>query len=328
MRRREFIAGLGSAAAWPVVARAQQQPMPVVGWLDNRSVQLAADNLTAFRKGLAAGGFIENRNVAVEYRFAELQNDRLPALAADLVRRQVAVIAGLITTQAALVARAATPAIPIVFVIGGDPVKSGLVASLNRPGGNVTGVSYLTNELGPKRLGLLRDLLPNASLIAALVNPTNPNAEGDANDLLAAAKSMGMRLDVYHAMNEQDIDAFFENLAQRQTSAFLPVSDSLFTARRHQITTLAALHKIPAIYHNRDFINAGGLMSYAPDINDAFRPAGIYTGRILKGEKPADLPVVQPTRFELVINLNTAKALGRRGGFGRGDARRGCAPAR
>jgi putative tryptophan/tyrosine transport system substrate-binding protein len=310
MRRREFIAVLGSATAWPAIAGAQQLAMPVVGWLDNRSAQLSADNLAAFRQGLARTGFVENRNVAIEYRFAELQNDRVPGLAADLVRHQVAVTAGLVTTQAVLVAKAATSVIPIVFVIGGDPVKNGLVASLNRPGGNVTGVSYLTNELGPKRRQLLRELLPNAGLIAALANPTNPNAAADISELLVASESMGIRLDVHHAVNERDIDAFFEALAQRRPSAFLTVSDSLFTGRRQQITTLAAVHGIPAIYHNRDFMDAGGLMSYAPDINDAFHPAGVYTGRILKGEKPADLPVLQPTQFELVINLRAAKSLG------------------
>jgi putative tryptophan/tyrosine transport system substrate-binding protein len=284
--------------------------VPVVGWLDNRTPQSSADTLAAFRRCLADTGFIENRNVAILYRFAELQNDRLPTLAADLVRHQVAVIAGLITTQAVQIAKAATSAIPIVFIIGGDPVRNGLVASLNRPGGNVTGVSYLTNELGPKRLQLLRALLPNAGPIAALVNPTNPNAGADTDDLLAAAVSMGVRLDVSHAANEGDIDTFFATLAGRRPSAFLTVSDSLFTGRRQQITALAAALKLPAIYHNRDFMDAGGLMSYAPDINGAFRPGGVYTGRILKGEKPADLPIVQPTQFELVINLKTAKALG------------------
>jgi putative ABC transport system substrate-binding protein len=310
MIRREFITLMGGAAAWPLTAHAQQPAMPVIGFLDSRSPGMATDNLAAFRQGLAQTGFVEGRNVAIEYRFAELQNDRLPVLAADLVRRQVAVIAGVTTTQGALVAKAATTTIPIVFAIGGDPVKNSLVASLNRPGGNVTGVSYLTNELGPKRLGLLRDLLPNAGLIAALVNPTNPNAESDAKNLLAAAQSMGMTLDVLHASSERDIDAFFATLVQRRASAFLTVSDPLFTNRRQQLAVLAAHHKIPAIYHVRAFTDAGGLMSYAPNIYDVFRQAGVYTGRILKGEKPADLPVMQPTRFEFVINLKTAKALG------------------
>ena len=310
MTRREVISLLGGTAAWPLAARAQQPAMPVIGFLDSRSPEMAANNLPAFREGLAQTGFVEGRNVGIEYRFAELQNDRLPALAADLVRRQVAVIAGVTTTQGALVAKAATTTIPIVFAIGGDPVKNGLVASLNRPGGNVTGVSYLTNELGAKRLGLLRDLLPNVGMIAALVNPTNPNAESDAKDLLAAAQSMGLTLNVLHVSSERDIDGLFATLVQRRASAFLTVSDPLFTSRRQQIAVLAADHKIPAIYHVRDFTTAGGLMSYAPNIYDVFRQAGVYTGRILNGEKPADLPVVQPTKFEFVINLKTAKALG------------------
>jgi putative tryptophan/tyrosine transport system substrate-binding protein len=208
------------------------------------------------------------------------------------------------------VAKAATATIPIVFTIGGDPVKNGLVASLNRPGGNVTGVTFLSNELGPKRLGLLRDLLPNAGPITALVNPTNPNAESDAKDLLAAAQSIGMTLNVIHASNERDIDAFFAALVQRRASAFLTVADPLFASRRQQVVVLAAFHKIPAMYHVRDFTDAGGLMSYSANLAEAYRQAGVYTGRILKGEKPADLPVLQPTRFEFVLNLKTAKALG------------------
>jgi ABC-type uncharacterized transport system substrate-binding protein len=247
--------------------------------------------------------------VAIEFRFAELQNARLPALAADLVRRQVAVIAGVDSTEGVQVAKAATATIPIVFNIGGDPVKNGLVASPNRPGGNVTGVTFLSNELGPKRLGLLRDLLPNAGLIAALVNPTNPNAESDAKDLLAAAQSIGMTLDVIHASSERDIDAFFATLVQRRASAFLTVADPLFASRRQQVVVLAAYHKIPAMYHGRDFTDAGGLMSYGSSRMDQFRQVGIYTGRILKGEKPADLPVLLPTKFEFVVNLRTAKAL-------------------
>ena len=309
MKRRQFITLLGGAAGWPVVARAQRPAMPMIGYIDNRSSAMAADHLAAFRQGLAQTGFVEDHNVAIEYRFAELQNDRLPALASDLVSRHVAVIAGLNSTQGPLAAKSATTTIPIVFAIGGDPVKNGLVASLNRPGGNVTGVSYLTNELGPKRLGLLRDLLPNAGIIAALVNPTNPNAESDAKGLLVAAQSMDLTLNVLQASSERDIDGFFATLVQRQASAFLTASDPLFTSRRQQIAGLAADHKIPAIYHGRDFAAAGGLMSYAANLHDLFRQAGVYTGRILKGEKPADLPVVQPTRFEFVINLKTAKAL-------------------
>jgi putative ABC transport system substrate-binding protein len=284
--------------------------MPVIGFLDSLSPDAFPDRLRGFRQGLSETGFVEGRNVAIEFRFAELQNDRLPALAADLVRRQVAVIAGVNSTEGVRVAKAATTTTPIVFAIGGDPVKNGLVASLNRPGGNVTGVTFLNNELGPKRLGLLRDLLPNAGLIVALVNPTNPNGESDAKDLLAAAQSIGMTLNVIHASNEREIDAFFATLVQQQASAFLATADPLFGSRRQQVVVLAAYHKIPAMYFDRVFIAAGGLMSYAPNQNDMYRQAGVYTGRILKGEKPADLPVMQPTRFEFVLNLKTAKTLG------------------
>jgi putative tryptophan/tyrosine transport system substrate-binding protein len=310
MKRREFITLLGGAAAWPVAARAQKPALPVVGFLSSSSPDAYQGRVHAFRQGLSEAGFVEGRNVAIEFRFAELQNDRLPALAADLVRRQVAVIAGVNSTEGVQVAEATTTAIPIVFAIGGDPVKNGLVASLNRPGGNATGVTFLTNELGPKRLGLLRDLLPNAGLIAALVNPTNPNAESDSKDLLATAQSMGMTIEVLHASNEREIDAFFATLVRRRASAFLNLSDPLFSSRRQQLAVLAAFHKIPAIYDSRDYTDAGGLMSYAPNIPDAFRQAGVYTGRILKGEKPADLPVMQATKFEFVINLKTARALG------------------
>ena len=310
MKRRTFIAGLGSAAAWPLVARAQQPAMPTIGFLCSSSLDAYRNRVSGFRQGLSEAGFVEGRNVAIEFRFAELQNDRLPALAADLVHRQVAVIAGVNSTLGVQVAKAATTMIPIVFAAGGDPVKNDLVASLNRPGGNVTGVSYLTNALGPKRLGLLRDLVPGAGLIAAPVNPTNPNAESDTKDLLAAAQSMDMTINVLQASSERDIDAFFTTLVQRRASAFMTTSDALFIGRRQQFAVLAAFHKIPAMYSERDYTDVGGLMSYAPDIIDAYRQAGVYAGRVLKGEKPADLPVMQPTKIELVINLTTAKALG------------------
>jgi putative tryptophan/tyrosine transport system substrate-binding protein len=310
MKRREFIAGLGGAAAWPVVGRAQWPAMPVIGFLNSSSADEYHNRLRAFRQGLSETGHVDGRNVAIEFRFAGLQNDRLPSLAADLVHRQVAVIAGVNSTEGVRVAKAATTTIPIVFQIGGDPVRSGLVASLNRPGGNVTGVTTLSNELGPKRLGLLRELLPRTGLTAALVNPTNPNAESDTKDLLAAAQSMGITLDVLHASSERDIDAFFAALVQRGASAFLTVSDPLFFRRAHRLATLAAFHKIPAVYELREYTDAGGLMSYGPNIPGAWRQVGIYTGRILKGENPADLPVLQPTKLELVINLKTAKALG------------------
>jgi putative ABC transport system substrate-binding protein len=311
MKRRQFITLLGGAAvAWPLAARAQQPAMPVVGFLSSASPDAYRDRVRAFHQGLNETGFVEGRNVAIESRFAEYQNERLPALAAELVRRKVAVIAGVNSTEGVQVAKAATTTIPIVFAIGGDPVKNGLVASLNRPGGNVTGVTFLTNETAPKRLGLLRDLLPGAGLIAALVNPTNPNAESDSKDLLATAKSMGMTIDVLHASSERDIDAFFVTLVRRQVSAFLVVSDPLFSGHRQQLAVLAAFHKISAIYDSRDYTDAGGLMSYAPNIPDAFRQSGVYAGRILKGEKPADLPVMEAAKFEFVINLRTAKALG------------------
>ena len=297
MKRREFIAGLGGAVAWPLAAPAQQEAMSVIGFLNGTTPDEYESRLRAFRQGLSEAGYVEGRNVTVEYRFAEHQNDRLPTLASDLVRRRVAVIA-VSSTEGVQAAKVATATIPIVFQIGGNPVKNGLVASLNRPGGNVTGVSTLNNEMGPKRLELLHELLPHASLIAALVNPTNPNAESDAEDLLAAAQSMGMILNVLHASSEREIDAFFATVVQRRASAFLTASDPLFSGRRQQLVALAAFHKIPAMYELREYTDAGGLMSYGPNIPDAWRQAGIYTGRILKGERPADLPVVQPTKFE------------------------------
>jgi putative ABC transport system substrate-binding protein len=262
MKRREFIAGLGGAAACPFAARAQQAAMPVIGFIINGTVDAWRDFLAEFRQGLAETGYVEGRNVAIEYRASEGQNDKLPALAADLVRRQVSVIAGMGSTVAVRAAKAATATIPIVFLIGGDPVKLGLVASFNRPGGNVTGVSVRGNELGPKRLGLLRQLLPNAARIAALVNPSNPNAESDADDLLAAGRSLGLTIDVVHVSNERDIDRFFATLVQRQVSAFILTADPLFTSRLQQIVVLAAYHAIPAVYLNRSFTDAGGLMSY------------------------------------------------------------------
>ena len=307
MNRRSFITLLGGATAWPIAARAQA--MPVVGYLSSSSAAAIANEVAAFRQGLADGGFIEGRNVAIEYRFADLQNARLPALAEDLVRRRVTVIAGVDSVAAALAAKAATTSIPIVFSIGGDPVRNGLVANLNRPGKNLTGVTLLTNELGPKRFGLLRELIPNAGLVAGLVNPTNPNAESDTEGLKSAAKTVRLAIDVLQATNEREIDAFFRTIVHRRVSGFLTVADPLLNARREQIAALAAFHKIPAIYHARRFSQAGGLMNYAPDVLDLVRQSGVYTARALKGEKPADLPVIQPTRFELVINLKAARGL-------------------
>jgi putative ABC transport system substrate-binding protein len=310
IRRRDFIAGLAGTTAWPLAARAQQPAPPVVGYLVDGTLDAGREALSGFHRGLAEAGYVEGRNVTIEYRSTDGQSDRLPALAADLVRRRVMVITGLGSTVAVRAAMAATTTIPIVFSIGGDPVKLGLVASFNRPGGNVTGVSSMSNELGSKRLGLLRYLLPNALTVAALVNPGNPNAESDANELLAAGRSMGLAIDVFHAENERDIDRFFAMLVQRRESAFILTADPLFGRRHEQIIALAAYHAIPGIYPERRFTVAGGLMSYGTNIVDLFRQLGVYTGNILKGAKPADLPVVQPTRFEFVINGKTAKALG------------------
>ena len=248
--------------------------------------------------------------MTIDYRWAEGHSDLLPALAADLVRSHVAVITGLNSTAAVLAAKAASTTIPIVFSIGGDPVKFGLVASFNRPGGNVTGVSYQVNALGPKRLGLLRELRPDATEFTVLANPSNPNAGPDTNDLQAAASSIGLALNVINATSEREIDAFFATLVQQQASAFLPLADPLFNDRRKQIVALATRHAIPAIHFLREFTEIGGLMSYGPDLAEGYRQAGIYTGRILKGEKAADLPVIQPTKFEFVINLKTVRSLG------------------
>ena len=311
MRRREFIAGLGGAAAWPLAARAQQASVPVIGYLnDGTTLEAVRDYIAAFRQGLAEIGYVEGRNVAIEYRATEGQIDRLPALAADLVSRRVAVIAGLTSTLAVRAAKNATATIPIVFAIGGDPVKLGLVASFSRPGGNVTGVSSVSNVLGPKRLALLHDLLPNATTIAALLNPTNPNAQSDADELLAAARSLGLNLIVFQASNERDIDRFFATLVTQRVSAFMLTADPLFGKFRDQLIVAAASHAIPAMFPSRTETVAGGLMSYGTNIADSYRQVGLYTGQVLKGTKPADLPVVQPTRFEFVINLRTAKALG------------------
>jgi putative ABC transport system substrate-binding protein len=314
MKRRDFITLLGGATGlaflWPLAAHAQQAKLPVIGFLIDGTVDEWRDDLVGFRRGLAETGYVEDRNVAIDYRASQGQNDKLPALAADLVRRQVTVIAGMGSTVAVRAAKAATTTIPIVFWIGGDPVKLGLVASFSRPGGNVTGVSGMGNELGPKRLGLLRALLPNATRIAALVNPSNPNAESDADELLAAGRSLGLVIDAVRVNNERDIDRFFATLVQRQASAFILTPDPLFSYRLKQIVSLAADHAIPAMYPNRTFTDAGGLMSYGAYRADMIRQAGVYTGQILKGAKTADLPVVQSSKFEFVINGRTAKALG------------------
>jgi putative tryptophan/tyrosine transport system substrate-binding protein len=311
LKRREFITLLGGvAAAWPLGARAQQQSaMPVIGYLNSGALGPNKDTLAVFRQGLAEAGYMEGRNVAIEYRFAEGQYDRLPALAAELVRRQVAAIVA-VPIPAAVAAKAATATIPIVFSVAADPVKLGLVGSLARPGGNATGVSFFQAELGAKQLGLLRELLPAAARIGLLVNPANANVEGMTKDVTAAAAALGVQIDVVQARDSREIEAAFAMLVRNKVDALLVGADSFFFNRRLQLATWATRHAIPAVYFNREFAEAGGLMSYGTNLTERDRQLGIYTGRILKGAKPADLPVTQSTKFELVINLPTARALG------------------
>ena len=312
MRRREFITLIGGLAmAWPLIARAQQPTMPVIGFLHSTSPGGFAFYVTAFRNGLKEAGYTEGRNVAVEYCWAEGQLDRLPALAADLVSRQVAVIAA--DTRSTLIAKAATTTIPIVFSSGGDPVKLGFVTSLNRPGGNITGASFLTAAVAGKRLELLRELMPTATVIDYLVNPDNALGQPEIADAEAAARTHGLKLHVVNVVNargEYDFDQAFATIAQHRPDALFIGGDPLFLFQRHQLVPLVARHAIPAIYNQREYVLAGGLMSYGTNISDAVRQSGLYIGRILKGEKPGDLPVTQSARFELVINLNTAKTLG------------------
>jgi putative ABC transport system substrate-binding protein len=311
MRRRDFITLLGSAAAaWPLAARAQQPAMPVIGFLNAGSAQGAAKQLAAFLKGLGENGYVEGRNVSIEYRWAKSQFDRLPAMMADLVHRQVAVIAAT-TTPAALAAKAVTTTIPIVFETGTDPVQLGLVASMNRPGGNITGVSQLIVEVAPKRLELLHEFIPTARVIGLLVNPTAPAlAQAQLRAIQSAADTLGLELHVLNASSEQDFDAAFASLIRLRAGGLVISADSVFLRGMEQLATLTVRHSVPAVYQFREFAAAGGLMSYGPDITESYRMAGIYTGRILKGEKPADLPVQQVTKVELYINLKTAKALG------------------
>jgi putative ABC transport system substrate-binding protein len=310
--RRELLAALGGAAlAWPLAARAQQQPMPVVGLLSPQSREPAAHLLEAFRRGLAETGYIEGQNVAIEYRLTEGRFDRLPDMAADLVRRQVSVIAVPGGSVAALAAKAATQTIPIVFGVPEDPVKLGLVASLARPGGNTTGTNFFTAEVVAKRLGLLRELLPSAARVAVLVNPTNTtNAQATVRDVQSAAHAMGLKVQIFNASTNSEIDGAFATLVREQPDALFVAPDAFLVARRVQLVHLATRHALAASYPVREFVEAGGLMSYGASIIDMYRHVGVYTGRILKGAKPADLPVVQSTKFELIINLQTAKLLG------------------
>jgi putative ABC transport system substrate-binding protein len=309
MRRRELIMLLGgAAAAWPLAARAQQPAIPVVGFLNSASPGSIVDRVSAFRQGLGETGYVEGQSVAIEYRWAEGRYDRLSALAGDLVRRQVAMIA--VDGPAATAIKAANIIIPIVFVIAGDPVQSGVVASLNRPGGNMTGVTNLSVELGPKRLDLLHKMVPTATTIAVLLNPTGRNAETQSRDLRAAARTLGLKLHVLNASTELDFDSAFAALIQLQAGGLLIAADPFLSSRIEQLAALTLRHALPAIFEYREFAAAGGLMSYSGSITDSYRLAGVYAARILKGENPANLPVQQSTKVQLFINLKTAKALG------------------
>ena len=310
LKRREFFTLLGGAAVWPLAAHAQQPATRVIGYLSGVSPDGDTERVRALRQGLKETGFVEGENATIEYRWAENQFDRLPALAAELVRRQVAVIVATGGTLPALAAKAATTTIPIVFGVGDDPVRLGLVASLARPGGNATGINFFLGELTAKRLEILRELVPAAVRVAVLVNPANAaRTEATTRDAQRAAQAMALQIKIFTASTTGEIHAAFESLARERPDALFVGSDPLFTNRRVQLATLAARHGLPASFASRDNVEAGGLMSYGTNLNDAFLQNGIYAGRILKGEKPADLPVVQSTKFELVINLSTAKAL-------------------
>ena len=308
MRRREFITLAGAAATWPIAARAQQ-PIPTVGYLDLGSPEPRAHLVAALRRGLNESGYVEGRNVAIEYRWAEGRYDRLSTLASDLVLRRVALIAAVGGTGTALAAKAATGTIPIVFAIGSDPVPAGLVTSLHRPEGNATGVSYFTAELAGKRLGMLHELVPGPGVLGVLVNPNNPNAETTIKDVRAAAVAMQRRINVLHASDSREIGTAFAALVEGRAAALMTTPDALFTSRGIQIVTLAARYSVPALYTSSEFAKAGGLMSYGTNLEEVYRQVGIYAGRMLNGEKPADLPVQRPTKFQLVINLQAAQAL-------------------
>jgi putative tryptophan/tyrosine transport system substrate-binding protein len=311
MRRREFITFIGGAAAiWPLTARAQQPAMPVIGFMNTASAKDYARHLSAFLKGLGETGYVDGHNVTIEYRWAEGQSDRLPAMAEDLVHRQVAVIAAT-STPAALAAKAATTTIPIIFETGGDPIKLGLVPSLNHPSGNVTGVTQTNVETAPKRLQLLHELVPTTRVMALLINPADPAiAETITSEVLAAARTFGLELHVLNVSSEGDIDGVFAKLIQLRAGGLVIGPGTFFTSRSEQLAALTVRHAVPAIHDKREFAMAGGLMSYGGNIADSYRLAGVYTGRILKGDKPADLPVQEVTKVEMIINLKTAKALG------------------
>jgi putative tryptophan/tyrosine transport system substrate-binding protein len=311
IRRREFITLLGGAAAsWPLAARAQQPGTPVIGWLSPTSPDNYADRLRAFRQGLKDTGYVEGENVTVEYRWAENQLDQLPELAAELVRRRVGAIAAPGGAAPAFAAKAATATIPIVFMVGDDPVKLGLVTNLARPGGNLTGVNFFSGELAAKRLQLLRELVPSATRVAVLVNPNNPNAEATLREVAAAGSAIGMEIAAFNASTSREIDAAFASFVRDRPDALFVDTGPFFTARRVQLAQLAARHAVPATYAGRQFVDHGGLMSYGASLADAYRQIGVYTGHILKGTKPSDLPVVQSSKFELVINHQTARMLG------------------
>jgi putative ABC transport system substrate-binding protein len=309
--RRKFLATLGgAAAAWPLAARAQQPAMPVIGFMSPRAPEDSQHLLAAFQKGLAEGGFIEGRNVTIEYRWARGDYSRLPALSQELVKRQVDVLLGIGGDPSALAAKAATSTIPIVFGMGGDPVKAGLVDSFNRPGGNATGIVFQTSDIEPKRIDLLQELVPGGALLGAILNPKYPPAAGQLEDIERASRQIGRRVFVVKASNDAELDTAFAAVVRERVGALLVAADPYFDSRRNRIIAFAAQSRLPAIYQFREYAVAGGLISYGPSLTEGYRQYGIYAGRILKGAKPADLPVVQPTKFDFVINLKTAKALG------------------